>query len=80
MNEMTSVTRPGCEAADGRHDEPLGLGLELPVHVAAVDAHLVDVELDGVEDELGDRLDDVDGDLDPPLERGRVEVGASSTS
>ena len=34
------------------------------MHVAAVDADLEDVELDGVEHELVDRLDDVDGDLD----------------
>ena len=80
VKEMTTVDLAGLEAADGAHDEALGLGLEVPVHVAAVDADLEDVELDGVEHELVDGLDDVDGDLDAPVERRRGEVGASSTS
>ena len=79
-NEMTTSTVPWLEAARRADHESLGLGHERPRHVAAVDADFADVELDGVEHELLDVLDDVDGDAYATVERGRPRSGASSTS
>ncbi len=62
------------QPADRADHQALGVGLEVPLHVAAVDAHLGDVEIDGVQHQLVDGLDDLDGDLDATVERGRREV------
>ena len=45
------------------------------VPLASIDPGLVDLELDGVEDQLGDRVDDVDRRRDGAAERAGVEVG-----
>ncbi|MEJ7719277.1 MAG: hypothetical protein WKF58_01980 [Ilumatobacteraceae bacterium] len=54
--------------------QPLGRLVERPRRRRAVHGARADVELDRVEDELADRLDHVDVDLDDAPERRGVEV------